>query len=137
MNFSTNCVLFHLGVLDNAPPVMAHEADAAVEVLGRDVAQHLPQHLHWEVVYAALGLQQVLASAYEPIVSIGKGLHLLFLVGLTAALPLVEGVGLGKGISALCTLSQFIALVCVQVPPLDLRWETKAHKIQWCQHNTS
>ena len=51
------------------------------------------------------------------------------LVWLTAALPLVEGEGLGKGISALCTLSQFIALVCIQVPPLDLCLETKAHKM--------
>lgn len=43
-------------------------------------------------------------------------------VGIAVAMRLVKDMGLGKGISPLCTLFQ---LVCTQVPPLGLPLETK------------
>ncbi|TNN36104.1 hypothetical protein EYF80_053732 [Liparis tanakae] len=59
---------------------VAHAAHAAVEVLGRDQAQNLPQHLLWKVVHAALGLQQHPPAPQEPVVGVGQGLHVVLRV---------------------------------------------------------
>lgn len=40
--------------------------------------------------------------------------------GVAISLPMVDGVGLGEGTGALCGLSQFITLLCIQVPPFGL-----------------
>lgn len=72
------CDVFNLGVVDDGLPAMADSSGIAVQVLGREEAENLPQNLLWKVGHAALGLQQHLAAAQKPKVSVRKRLHLLF-----------------------------------------------------------
>lgn len=49
-------------------------------------------------------------------------------VGVAIALHMVDNEGLGEGISALCMLSQIITLLCSQMPPLGLSFNSHLHR---------
>lgn len=67
------------------------------------------------MLFSVEGLQQI-----TTLPSLGRCLGVKPLVGAAVALPMVNRVGLGEGVNALCTSSQFTTLLCIQVPPFDL-----------------
>ncbi len=82
----------------------------------------------FSVLFLLKGLRQI-----TRLPSLGRCLGIKPLVGVAVALPVVNSVGMGEGISALCTSSQFITLLCIQVPSFDLPYKTRQHLVMSVQ----